>query len=100
MSEVTVEKLINPKDGQRVELPSEIGRIDVDRFGPLHRAQADGNLGVAVVGTGEPVEYVVLTEKGTGDVFDLPDGSQVLAFDNARDVLVYAVPVANYGGGA
>jgi hypothetical protein len=100
MSKVHVVKLVNPSDGETVDLPESIGRVNFARAGPLHRPQSIGRAVFTVVGTGDKTPHVVLTEGYDGETTtDLPPQAQVIGCDGWTDTLVYAVPRDAYGGG-
>ena len=85
-----------PSVGEVVELPEEVGRVDVGRFGG--GAHGDGVLRIAVTGSSDNLsEYVVL--KVHGDSADLEEGSQVLGVDLSQEELWYAVPRSAYNDG-
>lgn len=93
----TVHKIVfRPEVGDKVELPAEVGRIDVDRIGSPEIGY--GTLEVGVVGSGDLEEYVVLETHA--DSAEIEGGAQVLAVDVAKDRLLYAVPTDVYGGDA
>jgi hypothetical protein len=82
-----------PDAGTVVELPEQIGRKDIGRYGG--GAAGNGRLDVAVVGRGDVSEYVVLAaEEGRVEV---PDGAEILGVDVADGTLYYAVPSEVYG---
>lgn len=86
--------VFTPEAGDIVELPTEVGRIDVDCVGSPELGY--GTLTIGVVGSGDLEEYVVL--KTHADSAEIEGGAQVLGVDVARDVLWYAVPISAYGG--
>jgi len=76
------------ESGKTVELPSKVGRKDIGRYGG--GAYGDGTLQVAIVGTGEIDEYVVL-EVSEGHS-TIPDGAEIIGTDVASGATYYAVP--------
>lgn len=92
MSEVST-VTFRPTEGQTVELPETIGRVDIDRVG--NPKMGYGTLRIAVTGQGGDMEeYAVL--KHHGDSADLEGDAQILGFDLAEEELWYAVPATAY----
>lgn len=88
--------VFRPEIGETVELPENVGRIDVDRVGSPEIGFA--TLKIGVVGEGDLEEYVVL--ESHADSTEVESGSQILAVDVARDRLLYALSASAYGGEA
>lgn len=82
-----------PTEGQTVELPEAIGRIDIDRVGSPKMGY--GALKIAVTGQGDDMKEFVLL-KHHGDSADLEGDAQILGTDLATGDLWYAVPIAVY----
>lgn len=90
----TVHKVtIRPEVGAVVELPEEMGRKTVQRYGGGNGAT--GHVAATVVGTGGTTEYVVL--RFSDDEATLPDGAEILGADVYRDAVWFVVPREMYG---
>ncbi|MFC3477656.1 hypothetical protein [Halobacterium litoreum] len=96
MSEIQAVPIENPEEGDTVELPKTVGRVDAWHD---YRGSAGGTrFEMTVVGSGELAEYVLLST-GIGES-EIEDGAQVLATDVEHAAVWYAVPLSAYGGGA
>jgi hypothetical protein len=95
MSDVT-KVVFQPEAGETVELPENVGRIDVDRIGSPKLGY--GRIKIGVLGHGDLEKYVVLETHA--DKADIEEGAQVLAVDVAKDRLIYAVSIEAFGGDA
>ena len=93
MSEIS-SNTFQPNPGKVVELPTEIGRKEIGRYGGGQHG--DGTLKIGVIGTGEVEEYVILsTEEGKSTVVD---GGIILGVDVANSTVYYAIERSQYGG--
>ncbi|WP_225336649.1 hypothetical protein [Halomicrobium urmianum] len=84
-----------PDVGMVVEAPEQIGRKSVQRYGGGNGAV--GHVAATIVGKGETTKWVVL--RLDDDEGEIPEGSEVLGVDIAKDELWYMVPYGAYGGG-
>lgn len=86
----------SPSVGMRIELPSDVRRINMDRLGSPQYGY--GDLQFCVIGVGATFEYVVL--RADEEPAELEEDTQVLGVDGATGDLWYASPTTNYGGAA
>ena len=77
-----------------VELPTEVGRVNVDRVGSPEIGL--GQLKIGVVGQGDMIEYVLA--KTQADDAELEGGSLVLGVDVGDGATWFAIPRSAYGG--
>ena len=83
----------SPEVGKVIELPTQMGRKSLYRYGG--GGGATGHVGCTVVGTGEPELHVVL--RMDEDTATLPERAEVLGCDVHNDYVYYAVPKEVYG---
>ncbi|MFC7026826.1 hypothetical protein ACFQJ5_03265 [Halomicroarcula sp. GCM10025324] len=94
MSEIRAVPIEMPEEGDVVELPETVGRVD--SWHDYRGAASGTRFEMTVVGSGELAEYVLLsTSIGASEI---EDGAQVLAADVEHAAVWYAVPRSAYGG--
>jgi len=85
----------SPETGKIVELPEDIGRKDLYRYGGGGGAM--GTVAATVVGTGDMTAWVVL--RMDDDEAALPEGAEILGADVHQDTAWYLLPRSAYGDG-
>lgn len=84
-----------PEVGKQIELPTDIGRIDISRYGG--GASGDGWLRIAVVGKNNDTEEYVVLKTGESST-EIASESVVFGTDIAEETVWFAVPASAYGG--
>lgn len=86
---------ITPEVGDVVELPENVGRVNVDRTGSPKIGYGEFHIGV--VGQGDMKAYVLA--KTRADEAEMEDGSLVLGIDGATGATWFAIPHSAYSDG-